>query len=105
VSATIDGAPGLNEINLSYKNADEKKRGPAALFSTGKRPRLVSLTDCGGSSRCHNRDAFLALTDVELVLVGLPQMVTTAATTECCRSYQKMAAAWQVPKQPCCLFA
>jgi hypothetical protein len=63
----------LNEINVcltktwTKKNADQ----PRFFHHAGRKsPRLASLTDCGGSSRCHNRDAFLALTDGEFVAVA-----------------------------------
>ena len=45
------------------KNADQPR-----FFIRRKRTRLASRRDLGGSSRCHNRVAFLALTDVGVLL-------------------------------------
>ena len=45
------------------KNADQPR-----FFRRRKRTRLASRSNLGGSSRCHNRCAFLALTDVGVVL-------------------------------------
>jgi hypothetical protein len=48
------------------KNADEKKRGLAALFlaaMTKKITTSVLANHVRGSSRCHNPSAFLALAE------------------------------------------
>lgn len=65
----------------------KKNAGQPRFFRRRKRTRLASRSDLGGSSRCHNRFAFLALTDVGVMLMLVENMAAAAMKKK--RNYSK----------------